>query len=74
MQWDLEEANKNLEKKVEERTLKLENQKAELMAGKNKLEELVNSKKFIFQKLSEFHDNNLAPLKTYFRSLPQASP
>jgi CRP-like cAMP-binding protein len=64
MQWDLEEANRNLEQKVEERTQKLENQKAELMVGKNKLEELLNSKKFIFQKLSEFHDRNLVPLKT----------
>jgi len=64
MQWDLEEANRNLEKKVEERTQKLEQQKAELMAGKNKMEELLNAKKFIFQKLSEFHDRNLVPLKT----------
>ncbi len=74
MQWDLEEANRTLEKKVEERTQKLEHQKAELMAGKNKLEELVNSKKFIFQKLTEFHDRNLIPLKSFLDAFRQVHP
>lgn len=64
MQWDLEEANRTLEKKVEERTQTLEQQKAELTAGKNKMEELLNSKRFVFQKLVEFHDKHLIPLKT----------
>jgi CRP-like cAMP-binding protein len=74
MQWDLEEANRNLEKKVEERTQKLEHQKAELTVGKNKLEELVNSKKFIFQKLSQFHDKNLIPLKTFLDNFRKNHP
>lgn len=74
MQWDLEEANKNLEKKVEERTKILEQQKAELMAGKNKMEELLNSKKFIFHKLSEFHDKHLIPLKVSLDTLRQKHP
>jgi len=74
MQWDLEEANRTLEKKVEERTQKLEHQKAELMVGKNKLEELVNSKKFIFQKLTEFHDRNLIPLKTFLDAFRKLHP
>ena len=43
MQWDVEEANRTLEQKVEERTQKLEQQKAELMAGKNKMEDLLNA-------------------------------
>lgn len=64
MQWDLEEANRTLGKKVEERTQKLEQQKAELLAGKNRMEELLNAKKFIFRRLSEFHDRNLVPLKS----------
>jgi CRP-like cAMP-binding protein len=69
LQWDLEEANRTLEKKVEDRTQKLEQQKAELMAGKNKLEDLINSKKFVFQKLSEFHDKLLMPLKNHLDGL-----
>lgn len=74
MQWDLEEANRTLEKRVEERTLKLEQQKAELTAGKNKMEELLNSKKFIFQKLSFFHDAHLLPLKTFLDNFRKAHP
>ncbi len=71
LQWDLEEANRTLEKKVEDRTQKLEQQKAELMAGKNRLEDLINSKKFVFQKLSEFHDNHLLPLKSFLDGFRQ---
>lgn len=74
MQWDLEEANRTLEKRVEERTMKLEQQKAELMAGKNKMEELLNAKKFIFQKLSIFHDAHLLPLKTFLDKFRMAHP
>jgi CRP-like cAMP-binding protein len=69
LQWDLEEANRTLEKKVEDRTQKLEQQKAELMAGKNKLEDLIATKKFVFHKLSELHDNHLIPLKNYLDDL-----
>ena len=65
MQWDLEEANRTLEKKVEERTQKLEQQKAELMAGKNKMEDLLNSKKLLFRKLVEFNDKHLSDLKLF---------
>ena len=39
------------------------------MAGKNKLEDLINSKKFVFQKLSEFHDKHLMPLKNHLDGL-----
>lgn len=74
MQWDLEEANRTLEKKVEERTQKLETQKAELMAGKNKMEELLNSKKFVFQKLSEFNSKLLPPLKDFLDDFRNANP
>ncbi len=74
MQWDLEEANRTLEQKVEERTQKLESQKAELTAGKNKMEELLNSKRFIFQKLSEFHDRHLIPLKTTLDEFRKKNP
>ena len=69
LQWDLEEANRTLEKKVEDRTQKLEQQKAELMAGKNKLEDLIQTKKFVFQKLAQFHDKNLMPLKNFLDSM-----
>lgn len=65
MQKDLEEANRTLENKVKERTQTLEDQKAELTVGKNRLEELLNSKRFIFHKLSLFHDHNLLPLKIF---------
>jgi len=62
-QEELEEANQTLEKKVEERTLKLEQQNAELMVGKRKMEELLNNKRVLFTKLTEFHSERLIPLK-----------
>ncbi|HMN68821.1 MAG TPA: cyclic nucleotide-binding domain-containing protein [Bdellovibrionales bacterium] len=74
MQWDLEEANRTLEAKVEERTQKLEQQKAELMAGKNKMAEVINSKKLIFQKLADFHNNHLLPLKSRLDQLRLITP
>lgn len=64
-QAELEEANATLEKKVEERTQRLEQQNAELMASKNRMQDLLTNKKAIFQKLSEFQAKNLAPLKSY---------
>jgi len=63
-QEELQEINENLEKKVEERTQKLEQQNAALMASSNKLTELLNSKHVLFKKLGEFHDKHLAPLKS----------
>jgi CRP-like cAMP-binding protein len=62
MQAELEEYNQTLEKKVEERTVKLEQQNTELMAGKNKMELMINNKRVLFQKLSEFQKRNLQPL------------
>lgn len=73
-QAELEEANQTLEKKVEERTQRLEQQNAELMAGKNKMEDLLNNKRFLFQKLSEFQVNNLNPLKTFLDTIRQKFP
>lgn len=64
-QEELREINQNLERKVEERTIKLEQQNAELMAGKNKMEDLLNTKRVVFQKLSELQEHQLMPLKTY---------
>ncbi len=52
-QSELAEINQGLEKKVEERTQALEQQYAELQVGTRKLEELINSKKNLFGKLSE---------------------
>lgn len=74
MQSELEEANQNLEKKVEERTQKLEQQNAELIAGKTKMEDLINSKHMLFRKLSEFYEDNLAPLKSYLDELRSRNP
>jgi CRP-like cAMP-binding protein len=74
MQWDLEEANRTLEQKVEERTQKLEQQNAELTAGKNKMEEMLNAKRFIFQKLTEFNEKHLIPLKTSLDEMRRQNP
>ncbi|NJL25962.1 MAG: cyclic nucleotide-binding domain-containing protein [Calothrix sp. SM1_5_4] len=74
VQAELEEANVTLERKVEERTQKLESQNMELLASKNKMEDLLNNKRFIFQKLSEFHDQHLSPLKTLLDELRQKVP
>ncbi|MGE0526620.1 MAG: cyclic nucleotide-binding domain-containing protein [Bdellovibrionales bacterium] len=73
-QAELEEINQNLERKVEERTQRLEAQNAELMASKNKMEELLNSKRMIFQKLSEFHDRQMIPLKKFLDEIRQRHP
>lgn len=73
-QSELEEANRNLEKKVEERTQKLEQQNAELMASKNKMEDLLNSKRFLFNKLSEFERHNLTPLKSFLDEVRKRHP
>jgi CRP-like cAMP-binding protein len=73
-QAELEEANQTLEQKVEERTQRLEQQNTELMAGKNRMEELLNSKKIIFHKLTEFQANNLKPLKGYLDGVRKLFP
>ncbi|MGZ3723347.1 MAG: cyclic nucleotide-binding domain-containing protein [Bdellovibrionales bacterium] len=73
-QQELEEANQTLEKKVEERTMKLEQQNAELMAGKRKMEELLNNKRVLFTKLTEFHSQHLVPLKTFLDDIRQKFP
>jgi CRP-like cAMP-binding protein/CheY-like chemotaxis protein len=63
-QKELEEANAGLELKVEERPAQLEEQNGALVASVRKMEELMTNKKSLFQKLSEFHSNNLHPLKS----------
>ena len=63
-QTELERANETLEAKVEERTQRLEQQNTELMASKNKMEEVLNGRRVVFQKLSEFESKNLLPLKS----------
>lgn len=73
-QADLEESNSSLERKVEERTQKLEQQNAELMVGKRKMEELLNNKRVLFQKLSEFHDSHLSPLKNFLDDVRKKYP
>ncbi|MBX3022810.1 MAG: cyclic nucleotide-binding domain-containing protein [Bdellovibrionales bacterium] len=73
-QQELEEANQTLERKVEERTQRLEQQNAELMAGKNKMEDLLNNKRFLFQKLSAFQSGNLIPLKTFLDEMRKKFP
>lgn len=71
---ELEEANSTLELKVEERTQRLEQQNTELQASKNRMEELLNNKKVIFQKLSEFQIDNLVPLKRLLDDFRQKMP
>ena len=73
-QAELEEANQNLERKVEERTQKLEQQNAELMAGKRKMEELLNNKKVLFKKLSDFQVNYLVPLRSFLDEVRKNHP
>ncbi len=73
-QEELEEINKNLEKKVEERTLSLEQQKAELLAGKRKVEELLNNKKLLFRRLNDLHSQHLMPLKNFLDEIRKRHP
>lgn len=68
-QEELKEINQNLEKKVEERTQKLEQQNMEIMAAKNKMEDLLNTKRVVFNKLSDLHDHHLKPLKALLDDL-----
>ncbi len=73
-QAELEEANAGLEKKVEERTVRLEQQNAGLQASMNKMEELNNSKRRLFQKLGELNRDHLAPLKTFLDEFRRRHP
>src|SRR5262249_36108496 len=74
VQNELEESNQNLEKKVEERTNKLEQQNAELVVSKRKMEDMLNSKSVLFQKLSEFHEKQLWPLKNFLDTIRKQFP
>lgn len=71
---ELEEVNQTLEKKVEERTQKLEQQKTELIASKQKMEDLLNSKKVLFHRLSDLNTHYLSPLKKYLDDLRRQNP
>jgi len=73
-QSELEEANQTLERKVEERTQKLVEQNAELSAGKTKMEDLLNSKRLLFSKLSDFNNQHLSPLKGFLDGVRQKFP
>jgi CRP-like cAMP-binding protein len=73
-QLQLEESNATLEKKVEERTARLEQQKAELMASNTKMTDLLNSKNVLFGKLADFNSRQLAPLKGYLDSIRKSNP
>jgi CheY-like chemotaxis protein len=64
-QSELEEINQTLEKKVEERTQRLEQQNAAMQVSVNKLEEVHNSKRGLFQKLIELDQKHLMPLKVF---------
>jgi CRP-like cAMP-binding protein len=71
---ELEEANETLEMKVEERTQSLEQQKAELMAGKNRVEELLNNKRVLFRRLKELNAQYLSPLKAFLDEMRKRNP
>lgn len=85
---NLESMNKNLEKKVEERTqdLKeknlqllesfqvLENKNAELNASYIKLEELIRSRDLTFQMLDELYQSHLIPLQKEMKQYKEAAP
>lgn len=73
-QEELQEINQNLERKVEERTQKLENQNAELAASKNKMEDMMNTKRVVFEKLSDIQNNHLKPLKAHLDEFRKAHP
>jgi CRP-like cAMP-binding protein/CheY-like chemotaxis protein len=74
MQSELEEANQSLERKVEERTQKLEQQNAALLAGKNRLEDLMNTRRMLFRKLTDFQDVHLVPLKGFLDEVRKQYP
>lgn len=71
---ELQEINQNLERKVEERTQKLENQNAEIQASKNKMEDMMNTKRVVFEKLSEMQNVHLNPLKAYLDEFRRTHP
>ena len=73
-QAELEEINQNLEHKVEERTQKLEQQNAELMASKTKTEDLLNSKRMVFVKFNQLQEKHLGPLKDFLDQFRQTHP
>ncbi len=73
-QAELQETNQNLERKVEERTQKLENQNAEIQASKNKMEDMINTKRVVFEKLSEMQNVHLIPLKAYLDEFRKTHP
>lgn len=72
-QNELRETNLNLERKVEERTFKLEQQNVELMASKNKMQDLLNTKKVVFEKLTELQ-TQMHPLKNYLDDYRKKNP
>lgn len=73
-QSELQETNQNLERKVEERTVKLEQQNAELMAGKNKMQDLLNTKRVVFEKLTDMQKKQLIPLKSHLDEFRKNNP
>lgn len=73
-QAELEEINQNLERKVEERTAKLEQQNMALQAGKNKTEDLLNSKRMIFSKLNDLQEKHFNPLKSFLDEVRKKHP
>ncbi len=73
-QTELQETNQNLEKKVDERTQRLEQQNAAMQASVNKLEEANNSKRGLFQKLIELDQKHLSPLKTFLDEVRKRHP
>lgn len=73
-QKELEETNADLERKVEQRTLRLEQQNAELMASKTKTEDLLNGKRMVFSKLVDLHEKHLIPLKTHLDEVRKGRP
>ena len=70
----LEEANRILEKKVAERTLKLGQQNAELIADGQKMNELLINRRVLIQKLGEFQNSHLSPLKAFLDNTRKKNP
>lgn len=73
-QKELREINENLEKKVEERTLALEQQNAALLASKNKTEDILNGKRRVFAKLAQLNKDHLLPLKNFLDDVRKLHP